>query len=152
MKNNRGFTLVELMIVVAVLAIIAAIALPTFFSQIRKSRRSAAESSIQQIALLEERYRADNSGYLTSSSSTWSKLGGDPSGTYYNYSATATAATSTAPAYYSITATATSAGGQNKDRDRASGTDCSTLTYTNWDSTNSVIKTIKSPAACWPGQ
>src|SRR4051812_10796503 len=100
-KHNRGFTLIELMIVVAVLAIIAAIAIPTYFSQVRKSRRSAAEGALQQIALLEERYRADNSGYLTASSGTWTTLGGDPSGTYYTYTVTATAATSTTPAYYS---------------------------------------------------
>jgi type IV pilus assembly protein PilE len=148
-KTNRGFTLIELMIVVAILAIIAAVAVPSYLNQVRKSRRSSAEAALQQIALLEERYRADNPSYLTAASGTWTTLGGDPSGTYYTYAATATAATSTTPAYYTLTATATSTGGQT--RDLAAGTLCSTLTLTNWDSTNSVIKTVKTPTGCWPG-
>lgn len=159
MRKLRGFTLIELMIVVAVIAIIAAIALPSFTAQIRHSRRSAAQAALQQIGLLEERYRADNTGYLGGTSSSWpSSLGSYP-GTadkYYTYSATVTAAgssavspcTGPAPAQYQATATATSVGGQNKDN--ASGTSCSSLTFSvTWDATNCVLQTVKGPSACW---
>jgi type IV pilus assembly protein PilE len=127
MRNTRGFTLIELMVVVIVIAILAAIAIPSYLNQVRKSRRNAAEDAIQQIALLEERYRADNSSYLDSSGSNWSKLGGNPSGTYYTYAVTIAAATSVVPATYEIVATGLST--QLNDYDRASGQRCTTLYY-----------------------
>jgi type IV pilus assembly protein PilE len=61
--KRRGFTLIELMIVVAIVAIIAAVAMPSFFGQIRKSRRADAVSALSQVMQAQERYRADNSSY-----------------------------------------------------------------------------------------
>jgi len=51
----RGFTLIELMIVVVVIAIIAAIALPSYQSQIQKTRRADAQSALLQAAQALER-------------------------------------------------------------------------------------------------
>ncbi len=65
MPSTRGFTLIELMIVVAVVAILAAIAFPAFTEQMRKSRRAEARSGMSQIQLLQERWRADNPSYGT---------------------------------------------------------------------------------------
>ena len=149
MKANRGFTLIELLVVVAIIAILAVIAIPSYLNQTRKSRRNAAEATLGQIAMLEERYRADNPGYLTANTAaTWGTLGmADPSGSYYTYTATATAATSTTPAIYALTATAQ--GSQTKDK--AQGTSCTPLTYELvYDSTNLVVNTSTGPAAvCW---
>lgn len=133
MKKNRGFTLIELMVVVIVIAILAAIAIPSYLNQTRKSRRNAAEAAIQQIALLEERYRADNPAYLAASSSAnWAKLGGDPSGTYYAYAVTIASATSTVPETYRIVAT----GKSTQLKDTANGTSCKNLYYVpNQDTT-----------------
>jgi len=161
MRNSRGFTLIELMVVVIVIAILAAIAIPSYLNQTRKSRRNAAEAAIQQIALLEERYRADNSGYLDSSSATnWAKLGSNPSNSYYTYAVTIAAATSTVPATYQIKATGKST--QLKDYDRSSGTSCTNLYYvphqdTTVDSacalTGSNVtangKVTACPLGCW---
>lgn len=130
------------MVVVIVIAVLAAIALPAYLDQTRKSRRNAAESAIQQIALLEERYRSDNASYLASSGN-WSQLGGDPSGTYYTYAVTVAASTSIAPATYSITATGKST--QLKDYDRSSGSNCANLTYGM--TTSGTIS--KTPSGCW---
>lgn len=137
-KNRRGFTLIELMIVVAVIAILAAIALPSFLGQVRKSRRADAQATIQQIALKEERFRADNPGY----SSTWTDLGGNPNtynGAFYTWAIVTTAA---APPTYTLTATAT--GGQAGDK--ALGTSCATLTY-GVDASGQV--NYGTNAACW---
>lgn len=136
--NRRGFTLIEIMIVVAIIAILAAIALPSFLNQIRKSRRADAQSTIQQIALREERYRADNPSY----SSNWTDLGGDPNtydGAHYTWRVVAAAGP---PPTYTITATAkaTQAG------DNAQGTSCSTLTY-GINASGQV--NYGSNAACW---
>ena len=142
MKKARGFTLLELMVVVVVIAILAAIAIPSYLNQTRKSRRNAAKAAIQQIALLEERYRADNPGYLASSGN-WSQLGGDPSGTYYQYDVIATPATTSAIATYAITATGRST--QLKDYDRSTASNCKDLSY-SLSSTGTIFKT---PTGCW---
>ncbi|WP_425479074.1 type IV pilin protein [Pseudoxanthomonas spadix] len=58
-----GFTLIELMIVVAIIAILAAIALASYQSQVVKSRRAAAASCLQQGAQFMERYYTINLSY-----------------------------------------------------------------------------------------
>lgn len=63
MSKSKGFTLIELMIVVAVVAILAAIALPSYQEQIRKSRRAQARSDLAEIAQGLERSFTVNRGY-----------------------------------------------------------------------------------------
>ena len=62
-KNNKGFTLIELMIVVAVLAVIVAIAYPGFLGQIQKARRSDAKQALLDVAAKLEQFYQDNKGY-----------------------------------------------------------------------------------------
>ena len=64
-RNNKGFTLIELMIVIAVLAIIATIALPSFLGQVQKARRSDAKQALFDAAAKLEQYYQDNKGYPT---------------------------------------------------------------------------------------
>jgi type IV pilus assembly protein PilE len=59
----RGFTLIELMVVVAIVAIIVAIALPSYQEQVRKSRRADAARAVGQMQLDFERWRAENPSY-----------------------------------------------------------------------------------------
>ena len=58
-----GFTLIELMIVVAVIAILAAVALPAYFDTVRKSRRADAITALSQITQAQERWRANSPTY-----------------------------------------------------------------------------------------
>jgi len=58
-----GFTLIELMIVVAIVAILAAIAYPSFADQVRKSRRAQAKADLLELAQLAERYRTVHNTY-----------------------------------------------------------------------------------------
>jgi type IV pilus assembly protein PilE len=60
-----GFTLIELMIVAAVVAILAVVAYPSFIEQVRKSRRQDAISLISQIAQAQERWRGSCPTYAT---------------------------------------------------------------------------------------
>ena len=65
MKRARGFTLLELMIVVTVVAILAGFAINAYTKQIRKSRRAEALQYLMEASLLQEKYRTNNATYAT---------------------------------------------------------------------------------------
>jgi type IV pilus assembly protein PilE len=62
-SRHGGFSLIELMIVVAIVAILTAIALPQYRKQIQKSNRSAAKSALLDLARREETYYSTNNSY-----------------------------------------------------------------------------------------
>lgn len=64
MNNSRGLTLVELMIVIAVLSILTAVAYPMYTQQVQKSRRAEARSMAMKLAFAEEQYRSLRGNYL----------------------------------------------------------------------------------------
>jgi type IV pilus assembly protein PilE len=57
-KAFQGFTLVELMIAVAIIGILAAVVYPSYQSHIRKSRRADAKVALAELALIQEDFRA----------------------------------------------------------------------------------------------
>lgn len=63
MSDHKGFTLIELMIVVAVIAILAAIAIPSYLGIQRRAARSEAKANLEAIALALEGYMAENNDY-----------------------------------------------------------------------------------------
>ena len=58
-KGTRGFTLLEIMIVVAIVGILAAIVLPAYQGQVRKANRSAAQQFMQDVAAREHQIFLD---------------------------------------------------------------------------------------------
>ena len=103
----RGFTLIELMIVVVIVAVIAAVELPNYFGSVRKSRRADAITALNQIAQAQERWRANNVAYTTVLTSAGLNVL-DPSSGYYTLAVSGTSGTG-------YTATATATGAQLKD-------------------------------------
>ena len=112
MRNVRpiGFTLIELMIVVAVIAILALVALPSYLEQVRKGKRAEAVQAIGDMQLREERWRAENPTYgnTTAASGALGNLLGSVAAVtsfntqYNNYNISATGNSATG---YTITAT-----------------------------------------------
>src|SRR5688572_19724514 len=87
MRSVRGFTLIELMIVIAVVAILAAIAIPVFTEQMRKSRRAEATRGLSDLQLRQEKWRNSHASYVGTDSSTADKTGlGLPISDFYDFS------------------------------------------------------------------
>ena len=64
-RQDRGFTLIELMIVIAIIAILAAILIPNFIHARAESQTAACEGNEKQIATAMEEYAVDNNGSYT---------------------------------------------------------------------------------------
>lgn len=59
----RGFTLIEIMIVVAIIGIIAAIAIPAYMDYVRTAERAEAHEALQRVELAQEKWRVNNATY-----------------------------------------------------------------------------------------
>ena len=62
-RTGFGFTLIELMITVAVMAILAAIAYPSYMDQVSKTRRGDAKAALTELSLFMERFYTENNRY-----------------------------------------------------------------------------------------
>jgi type IV pilus assembly protein PilE len=62
-KISNGFTLIELMIVIAIVGVLAAIALPAYQDYVTRAKRADAKSAVLTVQLAEEKWRANNSSY-----------------------------------------------------------------------------------------
>lgn len=126
MKLLKGFTLIEVMVVVVIIAILASIALPSYQEYVKKGRRIDAKNALSALQMAQEKYRGNNTSY-TVELADLGLTSASPQG-FYTIEITSASGTG-------YTATATATGIQSSD------TACPTLTVTQAGFTGS--------ATCW---
>lgn len=134
-KKNKGFTLIELMIVLVIISVIMAYAIPSYRDYVLRSKRSEAHNALVNIASLQERYYANNNRYGTSAELNLAT--GYPAPTAandLNYTISMVSTNTT----YTITAVAAAVNGQDQD-------DAACLTYT----VNNIGTRTPANTDCW---
>lgn len=126
MQKANGFTLIELMIVVAIVAILAMVAYPSYQDSVRKGRRAEARRGLAELQILQERHRTNNTSYATSLTL--------PTSDYYTFSIKSGSVSSTG---YTLEA-------DPKDQ-QADDTACDPISL-QVSATNGVTRT---PTGCW---
>lgn len=74
MTNSKGFTLIEMMIVVVIIGILASIAFPSYQEYTRRSYRSEGQAFLNDVVARQERYFSQNNSYVTATAD-YGKLG-----------------------------------------------------------------------------
>jgi type IV pilus assembly protein PilE len=139
--KQKGFTLMELMIVVAIVGVLAAIAYPSYQDSVRKSNRTDAKSALMGLKLAQERLRANCPTYAGNIDSTddcaGSKVKGSATSSEGMYTLSVSGAAGTG---YTLTATAKAGTIQTGD------TGCTAMTLTI---SNAHPDGLKGPSDCW---
>lgn len=131
MKTTKvaGFTLIELMIAVAIVAIIASIAYPSYVDYVNQSRRADATTTLMNLQMAQERYRANNPNYASLAELGWANTSAEG---FYTLAVIDVSATS-----YTATASATGA--------QAGDTACATISLDQ----DGPVTTTAAQRNCW---
>jgi type IV pilus assembly protein PilE len=139
-NKNKGFTLIELMIGVAIVGILASIVYPSYTDSVNRSRRAEAMTELVRVANMQEQYFADNRTYATD----MTKLGfsADPYITENGYYSIDTAAVTAITTDFMITATAAGLQGSNDSA-------CTTFMLNYLGQKTAKKGTVVNTIECW---
>ncbi|NOZ52571.1 MAG: prepilin-type N-terminal cleavage/methylation domain-containing protein [Gammaproteobacteria bacterium] len=135
-KISNGFTLVEVLIVIAILGILAMFIIPSYSEQVQKTRRSDAKISLMQTAQILERCFSDNSSYAAGAGCTDFTAGVLSDEQFYTITATTQTATT-----YTLTATPNST--------QANDTQCATFTLDQTGAKSAANSSNVAQTNCW---
>jgi len=130
---NKGFTLVELMIVLVLIVILFSLSYPSYLNYVRESRRTEAKNTLLAMQLAQEQYRFNHSQY-GSLAQVWGTNNKTENGYYL------LTINDLSPTGYTLTAAAL--GDQQKDTDGSKS--CSSLTIKV-----TGLTTQRTPLECW---
>ena len=103
MNKNQGFTLIEVMIVVAIIGILATVAIPAYTQYVERAKRAQAQQFIMDVANRQEQYLLDAREYTDDLATLNITV---PDSVDDNYTVTVNADNNATPPTYTITATA----------------------------------------------
>jgi len=109
-NNQKGMTLIELIIVVVIVAILASVALPAWNSQVQKARRADARNLLMSVQIEQEKYRSNYGSYASTMAALGLSAYNSTSRDYYNVSIVSSSATA-----FVASAAPNTNGGQNSD-------------------------------------
>jgi type IV pilus assembly protein PilE len=137
MKKVRGFSLIELMTVVAIVGILLTIAMPSYQSYTMRSHRADAQSELVDISARQERFLSQNNTYTVDIiTAAGLNLGSATSSDGYYNLAVAACGGGTIATCYLITATAIGP--------QAGDAECATITLSS-----TGVKSGTTPGTCW---
>ncbi|RGE45389.1 prepilin-type N-terminal cleavage/methylation domain-containing protein [Comamonas testosteroni] len=134
-SRQVGFTLIELMITVAVIAILAAVALPSYREYVLRGNRLEAQALLSDAAARQERWRAQNGSYTTDATKLQLPFGVNSEHGFYTLSIAANGA--------GYVMTATRAGSQTSDQK------CGEFTLTDQGEKGIKAGTPGTKELCW---
>lgn len=150
-KRNLGFTLIEVVIVMLIIATLAGLAVPAYREYVLKARRSEARAAVMRIVNLEEHYLMDR-GQYTVSLADLGLIGTTSINGFYDLSVTCVPADCVTAGVVPAAFTVTAAAQQTQQYDK-----CSSISYTSdpnsvvkWTATGDGLSAAQALSTCIP--